>query len=75
MTQDVRVVDGISREAVRTVLYRARALAALRRNDEVDRLLAPFLALDIQRAPAASTALVELRRVLTKLVGRRRLSW
>jgi tetratricopeptide (TPR) repeat protein len=64
MTQDVRVVDGISREAVRTVLYRARALAALRRNDEVDRLLAPFLALDIQRAPAASTALVSYAEFL-----------
>lgn len=64
MTQDVRVVDGISREAVRTVLYRARALAALRRNDEVDRLLAPFLALDIQRVPAASTALVSYAEFL-----------
>ncbi|WP_340313112.1 hypothetical protein [Rhizorhabdus argentea] len=64
LTQDVRVVDGMSREAVRTVLYRARALAALRRNDEVDRLLAPFLALDIQSAPAASTALVSYAEFL-----------
>jgi len=64
MTQDVRIVDGMSREAVRTILYRARALAALRRNEEVDRLLAPFLALDIQHVPAASTALVSYAEFL-----------
>lgn len=67
LTDNVRVGDGISREAVRTVLYRARALAALRRNDEVDKLLAAFMTIDLRRAPAASTALVSYAEFLDEI--------
>lgn len=67
LTDGLRVTDGISRDAVRTVLYRARALAALRRNDEVDRLLASFMTIDLRRAPAASTALVSYAEFLDEI--------
>lgn len=67
LTDNVRVTDGISREAVRTILYRARALAALRRDDEVDKLLAPFTTIDLRRAPAASTVLVSYAEFLDEI--------
>ena len=67
LTDGLRIVDGMGRDAVRTVLYRARALAALGRNDEVDRLLAEFLKLDLHRAPAASMALVSYAEFLDEI--------
>lgn len=67
MSGDVRVAEGMSRDAVRTVLYRARALAALRRNDEADALLGGFTTLDLRRAPTASTALVSYAEFLDEI--------
>jgi tetratricopeptide (TPR) repeat protein len=67
MTDNVRVTDNISREAVRTILYRARALAALGRNDEVEKLLAGFMTIDLRRAPAASTALISYAEFLDEI--------
>jgi len=67
MTEDVPVAEGISRDKVRTLLYRARALAALRRNDDVDTLYAGFLALDVRKSPSASTALVSYAEFLDEI--------
>lgn len=67
LTGDVRVTEDMSRDAVRTLLYRARALAALRRNDEADALLGSFLGLDLQRAPTVSTALVSYAEFLDEI--------
>ncbi len=67
MTDTVQVTDGISRDAVRTILYRARALTAMRRNDEADRLLGSFMKLDLQRSPAAATALVSYAELLDEI--------
>ncbi|MET0373820.1 MAG: hypothetical protein ABW128_06130 [Rhizorhabdus sp.] len=67
MSGDVRVVEGMSRDAVRTVLYRARALAALRRNDEADTLLGGFEALDLRQSPSVSTALVSYAEFLDEI--------
>ena len=69
MTDTVEVNEGISRDAVRTLLYRARALAAMRRNDEVDQLLGGFMKLDLRHSPAAATALVSYAEFLDE-VGR-----
>ena len=67
LTDGVHVVDGMSRDAVRTILYRARALAAMRRDDDVDRLLGSFTTLDLRAAPAASTALVSYAEFLDEI--------
>jgi len=64
VTDGVHVAEGMSRDAVRTILYRARALATMRRDDEVDRLLGSFTTLDLRGAPAASTALVSYAEFL-----------
>lgn len=67
LSDDVRVIEGMSRDAVRTILYRARALAALRRNDEADTLLGGFQRLDLRRAPTVSTALVSYAEFLDEI--------
>lgn len=67
LSGDVRATEGMSRDAVRTLLYRARALAALRRNDEADALFGEFQGLDLRRAPAASTALVSYAEFLDEI--------
>jgi hypothetical protein len=67
MTDTVEVTDGISRDGVRTLLYRARALAAMRRNDEADRLLGAFTKLDLSRAPAAAPALINYAEFLDEI--------
>ena len=67
MTDSVQVAEGISRDAVGTLLYRARALAALRRNDEADRLLGAFTKLDLTRAPAAAPALINYAEFLDEI--------
>lgn len=67
LSRDVSVTEGMSRDAVRTALYRARALAALRRNDEADALLGQFQGLDLRRAPTASTALVSYAEFLDEI--------
>ena len=67
MSDDIRVADGMSRDAVRTLLYRARALASLRRNDDVVNLLSGFTKIDIRRAPSASTALVSYAEFLDEI--------
>ena len=67
LSGDVRITEGMSRDAVRTLLYRARALAALRRNDEADALLGGFKGLDLHRVPTASTALVSYAEFLDEI--------
>ena len=67
MTENVQVNDGISRDAVRTVLYRSRALAAMRRNDEADKLLGGFMKLDLRSSPTAATALVSYAELLDEI--------
>lgn len=67
MTNGVAVKEGMSREAVQTLLIRARALAILRRNDEAERLLGAFVALDPARTPDASTALITYPEFLDEI--------
>jgi len=69
LTDKVQIDDAMSRDAVFVMLHRARALAALRRVDDVDRLYAPFLKVDLNRAPAAATALIGYAEFLDE-VGR-----
>lgn len=64
LTDRVQVADGMSREAVSTLLYRARALAALRQVDAVDRLFSGLMTFNLASAPAASTALVSYAEFL-----------
>ncbi|MES2495386.1 MAG: hypothetical protein V4618_04695 [Pseudomonadota bacterium] len=58
MTKDVQVVQGMSRDAVQTMLMRSRAFAILRRNDDAARVMAPFMALDPAHSPDVATALI-----------------
>lgn len=58
MTDDVVVAQGMSRDAVQTVLMRSRAMAILRRNADADRVMAPFMALDPAKSPEIATALI-----------------
>lgn len=67
MTRDVAVGEDMSRDRVRILLYRARALAAMHRNDEVDRLFAPLRSVDLRRTPSASTALITYAEFLDEI--------
>jgi hypothetical protein len=58
LTDDVAVKEGMSRDAVQTVLLRARALAILRRTAEADRVMAPFMTLDPAKSPEITTGLI-----------------
>ena len=64
LTDNIHVTDGISQDAVRSLLLRARAFAAMRRNGDVDSLLKSFMTIDLRRSPAASTALVSYAEFL-----------
>jgi hypothetical protein len=67
LTDTIPVVDGMSSDAVRALLFRARALAAMRRNGEVDRLFARFMALDPRKSPTVTTALVSYAEFLDEI--------
>lgn len=67
LTDNVRVADGVSTDAVRTLLFRVRALQAMRRYDDVDKLLAQFTRLDLRKSPAAVTALVSYAEFLDEI--------
>lgn len=67
MTGGVTVHAGMSRDAVRTLLYRARALAALRRNDDAVKLFGGFMALDLKQTPEATPALVNYAEFLDEI--------
>lgn len=58
MTESVGVATGMSRESVQTVLLRARALAMLGRKDDAEALYTKFTAIDVERTPEATTALI-----------------
>ena len=67
LTDGLAVKDGMSGDAVRVALYRARAFAALGRNDDVVKLYGGFLTLDLQRTPDASTALINYAEFLDEI--------
>lgn len=67
LTDRVQVAEGMNSDRVRTVLLRARALASLQRNDDVDHLLGSFLTLDLRKVPAASSALVSYAEFLDEI--------
>jgi hypothetical protein len=64
MTDDVAVREGMGREAVQTVMLRARALTALGRNAEAEKVLAPFMALDATKSPEITTPLITYPELL-----------
>ncbi|MDB5685738.1 MAG: Tetratricopeptide 4 [Rhizorhabdus sp.] len=67
LTSDLAVQDGMSSDAVRVAQYRARALAALGRNDEVVQLYDRFQSLDLRRTPDASTVLISYAEFLDEI--------
>lgn len=67
MTDGVTVRAGMNRDTVRTLLYRARALAALKRNDEAVKLFSGFMALDLRQTPDATPALVNYAEFLDEI--------
>jgi tetratricopeptide (TPR) repeat protein len=67
MTDRVTVHAGISRDAVRTLLYRARAFAALKRDDDAVNLFNGFMALDLREIPEATPAYVNYAEFLDEI--------
>lgn len=67
LTDGLAIKDGMSSDAVRIALYRARSLAALGRNDEVVTLYGSFLSVDLRRTPDASTALISYAEFLDEI--------
>jgi len=64
LTDAVPIKEGIGRDAVRALLLRARALAALGRDSEAERMLDSLAKLDISRSPAIAPALVSYAEFL-----------
>jgi len=64
MTDSVQIATGMSREAVYTTLYRARALTVLGRRSDAAKLLSGFLKIDPTATPEVSTALVSYAEFL-----------
>lgn len=67
MTDRVTIHAGISRDAVRTLLYRARAFAALKRDDDAVNLFNGFMALDLSQMPEATPAYVNFAEFLDEI--------
>lgn len=64
MTDNVAVQNGMTHEALQTLMYRARALTTLKRGDEARKLLSSVAALDPQRTPDASSMIISFAEFL-----------
>lgn len=64
MTDNIAVQDSMSHEAIQTMVYRARALSTLKRDDEATKLLGSFAALDLQKTPEASSMIISFAEYL-----------